>query len=606
MSTVQEIINAGLQRTDDAVYEAEQFVGELKNISGASYEWQSPQAPNISLNVDGRITSDVPTNNHADLDFYYADLVLNQMNALYPDSVPDADIQSESISDFNFQPEALDIPERPDFVRPQAPDGNVNLDDVTVSLGDAPVPVTETQHDEPAIPDPDSIDFEDFTIEAPELDYAAPTNQFEFVEQEYSSEFRDSLMEVLHDDMVNGGSGINPDDEQALFERARDREAVTYRDNQSQIARQFAARGFKMPTGVMAGLSARARDGFNAAMSGVNRDIMLRRSEMHTQARQFAIQAGTTLDNAKMAYHGSVMERAMNVARYVAQFGIEYHNLQVERFRDSLNLWQTISQVRTQWVDNAVKKTREYELKLEKMNLTDRRNGRRTELMEAMNRAVQVADQIRKADLEVGALQLENNKNRIEQSKLLTQNYSEIMRSNDAAARAYGEAIRAETLRNEPFRLNLEAHREERESKMDKVRMQQVSKDTEVNVQRGNLQRYEMRQQQYFKELDNAIRVASEKAKILGFNIEGWKEKMNAADRTASYELQAARENAELRFREHRAELERIRTDGELIRVTTDTKLSASKAGIGLYESLITGAQSALGTISVLTAEEEA
>lgn len=603
MSTVGDIINAAQARTNDAIYQANYFVDRLDNLAGREYTWDVGSVTYDPIVKNTVIESGARTN-HSYTEFVNQLVALgmvSDLDASMPAAIEVDDIVLENIADFNFAPLDLVIPDRPEFVNPQAPTGEVNIDDVSVDLGERPEVFTHLIHDEPALPDPDSINIEQFLIPAPEVDYITPTNQFSFVEEDYSSEMMDSLTTVIKDDIENGGSGINPDDEQALFERARDRESATYIDTNQKIARQFAARGFKIPTGAMAGLMARARDGFNAAMSGVNRDIFLRRSELHVSARQFALQAGISLEGALLSYHGAVMERAMNAARLVAQFGIEYHNIEVRKFADRLEQWRTLSAVRTQWVDNAIKKTREYELKLQKMELVDKRNGRRTELMNAMNRAVQITEEIRRTELEIGKFQIENNKMRIEQSKLLTQNYAEIMRSNDAAARAYGEAIRAETLRNEPFRLRLEAHKEERDTALTKLRMQEVHKNTKVDAQRANLDRYRMQLQRYSKELDNSVNVADQHAKMMGFDLEGWKLNLLAQDKDSEMFYQTQKAHNELKFEQYRSQIAGLRTDADILRTTTDITRNASEAGIGLYENLIMGAQSALGTISTLS-----
>lgn len=605
MATVEEIINAAQVRTDDAIYQANYFVDRLENLASRDYSWNVGVASTNDIVKLSNIYTGARTN-HSTASYVNQAVALGirpELDAAMPDEIPDNDITPENISDFNFTPVELNIPERPEFVNPQAPTGDVQIDEVSINLGDKPEVVMDLVHDEPVIPDPDTINIDQFLIDAPEVDYLTPTNQFDFTEQEYSSEFRDSILAVLKEDIENGGSGINPDDELALFQRARDREAATYRDSGQQIARQFAARGFKMPPGAMAGLMMKAGDNFQSALSGVNRDILLRRSELHVQARQMALQLGTTLENAMLSFHGTVMERAMNAARFVAQFGIEYHNIEVRKFADRLQQWKTHSDVRTQWVDNALKKTREYELKLQQLDLVDKRNGRRTDLVNSMNRAVQVAEDIRRTELEIGKFQIENNKLRIEQSKLLTQNYAEIMRSNDAAARAYGEAIRAETLRNEPFRLNLEAHKEERDTALAKLRMQEVHKNTQVDVARANLDRYEAKLRHYGKELDNAVNIASEYAKSLGFDLEGWKLNLLAQDKEAEYSLNTQRASASNKLELYRTQMEGLRTDANNLKVTTDIVRQAAESGIGLYEGLITGAQSALGTISVLTEE---
>jgi hypothetical protein len=600
MSTVQEIIDASLSRTNTAIQDANWFIDNLASIAGS---WTNQNYNNAAWNGFGtlNVATGAPVSTSK---------VIDQSSALYSGHIAEASIPPQvvfsgindhAIPDFTDAPVALVIPNRPEFVSPHAPSGSVNINEVNVSLGDKPTVYTTLTHDEPVISDYGSIDIGSYLVQNPEADYLVPTNTFSFTEQAYSSEFRDSLIEAISLDISGDGSGISPLDEQLLFERSRDREAATYKDASSSIARNMAARGFKVPPSAMVSLMEKAKDVFNKSMSSVNRDIMLKRSDLHVAARQFAINTGVTLDNAMLSYHGSIMERALNVSRFVAQFGIDYHNLQVQAFQDRLNVWKTVSDVKTQWVDNVLKKTKEYELRLSRMELIDKRNDTRTSLLNALNNAASVADNIRKAEIQLGNFQLENNRLKIEQSKLLTENYSAVMRGNDAAFNAYAAAIKAENLRNEPFALNLEKHKEQRATASNRLEIELKRKQSEIDVNSANLKRTSELANWYYKELDNSINVAGEQAKRINFDLDGWK-----------MQLEAAKHNSNLNLDTQKAGvagyLDTIRTniDGNTAvnrnwMALQEVKIRASDSSLRVYEGLINGAQAALGTIATLS-----
>gem|GEM_PF-7107313 len=519
-----------LDKDNQKIYDLNKFVDiDLKDedkVKSVSVDEPSdiPKSNPIATTVVNNFTlSTVDLSNVSTVRSTGATFVESKM----PESVSSTPIIPSNVSAITQTIQDISLPPLPTLATLTPPTGDVKLDDVTVTLSAAPVAVNNAVLTFSAIADPSVINVESYLIPNPTADYSVPSSQFTFVERDYSSAFKDSLLDALLKEMTVGATGINPDDELLLFQRGRDREAATYKDSSQQIARQMAARGFKIPPSAMMGLMNKAQDAMHKAMSGINRDIMLKRADLYVQARQFAIQQGVQLETAMLNYHGAMMERAMNAAKLVADFGISYHNLQVQKFKDSLEVWKTVSDVRSQWVDNAIKATKTYELKLEKLKLEGEQNNQRIQLQDSMNRAVDLANNIRKTELEIAGFKLENNKLRIEQSKLLTQNYAESMRGNMIAFQAYSEAVKAQTLKNEPIRLAIDLHREQRETVLSEFNMKAQAEELKLKTLEANLNRSNQLLQKYYKELDVEVEMVSEKSKRLGIELEAWKAKMD-------------------------------------------------------------------------------
>ena len=698
MSTVQDIIDAAQVRIDDAVTQANNFVDNLSSIAQTT-NWTMPtliqSVTNISVKdvVAGKVAIDniaaqnatagsvdnptditsstISTSDISDFTLSTADMsnVAAIRKSSPISSVPNvvsSEIDVNNVADFSATPQALEFPELPKFLEITPPTGVVELDTVDVTLSSAPDVFKNAEISDLTISDPDSIVVDKYLIPNPTADYLVPSNNFSFVEASYQSEFKDSLLDALLKEMTVGATGINPEDELLLFQRGRDREAATYKDSTQQIARQMAARGFKIPPSAMVGLLNKAQDTMNKAMSGINRDIMLKRADLYVQAQQFAIQQGVQLETAMLSYHGAMMERALNSAKFIADFGIQYHNLQVQKFKDQLELWKVVSDVRTQWVDNAIKATETYKLKLEKMKLVGEQNQQRIQLQDAMNRATELANTIRKTELEIGHFKLENNKLKIEQSKLLTENYAESMRGNMIAFQAYSEAVKAQSMRNEPVKLAIELHREQRETATAEFAMKTQREELKLKTLNANLQRSEQLLQKYYKDLETEMSIASETSKRLGIELEAWKEQVNIekinnhlkieVDKfnnqnqieskkiTEQFKLEASKLNAELstdvskvnaqlnvekskldaqmafEASKINAELgveaqnkstmlfiEAVKANNQSVQETDRSRISddrvavdAAQVGAEVMMSIITGAQSSLGTIATL------
>lgn len=92
---------------------------------------------------------------------------------------------------------------------------------------------------------------------------------------EFSSSIPAKLIDLLIN-MMSGLTGLNPGWEEAMWNRGRDR---LYREQwakEQQITGEFSRRGWSLPTGVEIGRMDAARFELQQALSGLNRDILIK------------------------------------------------------------------------------------------------------------------------------------------------------------------------------------------------------------------------------------------------------------------------------------------------------------------------------------------
>ncbi len=640
MSSVQTIINTAQSRTDSAVSDAGAYVNILRNISESwtsythNWDYTNTEAAHSDEVIKNLISNYAPIDNgksYIDEDtikvFDTTDSRAVAASAI-PLTVKTNEMQRHGIEDLEpLNIQDANIGMKPEYVRPDRPDTAISTPAITTNIQDSEAVTTSIRHEANSISEPDKINVEEYRIPAPDLNYTVPTNDFSFVEQDYSSEFRQSILGVLLDDVENGGLGIHTGDEKALFDRAVDREAGAYQEAHGATMRSFAARGFRLPPGAAAALLNKNNEQFNQKKSSINRDIMLQRSELHLQARQFAIQAGTTLDNALLSYHGSVMERALNVSRLSADFGIQFHNLKVKQFEDLINRWRSISDVKSQWIDNAVKATKEYELKLQKMNLVNQNNQTRTDLMQAtkeyelklqkmnlvnqnnqtrtdlmqaMNQAVEVAENVRRTEIQIAELEIKKNQLLLETSKQNTQNYLAFLEGNSNEFDAYVQYVKAENSRNDPNALRIEAHKEYRATIKDRHDRDFEHKKTQIAIMEANLKRSQQYVQGYLAELDHTVNAANTKARLLGVDLSVWETKLKAEQINQSNQLEADKFNISSDFERIKTNIQGKELEFNNWLSVNDGKVKASNSVLELYTNIISSAQNALGTIATI------
>ncbi len=173
-------------------------------------------------------------------------------------------------------------------------------------------------------------------IVVPNDDLLVPTHEFEYFEQAYQSTLLDPLKTKLLNDLLNGGTGIEPADEAALVQRARNRETELALSGMDAVGRSAAGRGFPLSPEERALHQARAHQDMQSKTSSLERDIYVDRASRSVENRRFILAQVKEIENVLIGFHQSVQERALNVARAAAEFAIAIYNTLVTRVRTRL------------------------------------------------------------------------------------------------------------------------------------------------------------------------------------------------------------------------------------------------------------------------------
>lgn len=191
------------------------------------------------------------------------------------------------------------------------------------------------------IPSVPTVDLPAFDATLPIDQLTEPTTSFDFVEHNYSSDILETIKAKLLGDLRNGGYGIEPNDELALWERARERELKAADAAIDEATAQIASRGFILPPGALFHTQQIAEQDALDKASTLNREIALARSDLYLKNRQFVIQQSQNLEAILIQYHGARAERALNAAKAQVEVGISLYNLRVQKFQALLDSYRT-------------------------------------------------------------------------------------------------------------------------------------------------------------------------------------------------------------------------------------------------------------------------
>ena len=238
---------------------------------------------------------------------------------------------------FEKPPEAPDlnipinIPAAPTFVAPPKPTRpNINTD---ITIPDAP---TIDYGKAPTLTDIDLPDFKPpamptFSAIAPTFDVADPTMVLNWAEPVYQSEVLADLTAWVREHM-QGGLGIPPAVEDALFSRARERLSVESHRAVQEAVDTWAARGFTMPPGMLAKQQAVVLEQSRLKAAELNRDVWIEATKMEIDGVRFAVQQGMALEQLLQNMHQNMVNRMFEAAKFLAQGMLEVYRAKVSAF----------------------------------------------------------------------------------------------------------------------------------------------------------------------------------------------------------------------------------------------------------------------------------
>ena len=209
-----------------------------------------------------------------------------------------------------------------------------------------------------------------FSAALPVDDIVAPSAVFAFSEQMYDSAMLDALKLKLMQDLSNGGYGIEPNDELALWQRATEREVRGAEVGVNELIRSFASRGMSMPSGALSAALQRAQQAVMEKTSSLSREIALKRADMYVENRKFTIEQVRGVEQMLMQYTGSLMERGLNAAKALVELGIASFNARVAKYQVTLETYKAAAQVYESLIRGALLQLESYKAQVEGARLT--------------------------------------------------------------------------------------------------------------------------------------------------------------------------------------------------------------------------------------------
>ena len=283
---------------------------------------------------------------------------------LEPGSAPVFSVGRPSLT-LPSTPSELAVPDiRPpsvstDLAFPDVPGELLSVSVVAPSLAerempDAPalqIPVFDAAAPDGAMPQPDDYvrTFESaYRNMAPSM-AAAIDGQIDALMKKINPQYEDQVarLEARLDLLMQGGSGLSADDEDAIYERSKARNDAEYRRVRQAAWTDAARRGFTLPDSALAGAVLQARQAASDNNARAALDIAIRQAEREQDNIRFAVsmsvQMRTAVLTAAVGYCQSLVainSMALDYAKSVLDASVQIYDTLARSYGMRLDAWK--------------------------------------------------------------------------------------------------------------------------------------------------------------------------------------------------------------------------------------------------------------------------
>lgn len=181
----------------------------------------------------------------------------------------------------------------------------------------------------------------------------------------YTSALLTQLGTKLSDWLANGGTGIPPHIEQALWDRERDREQTSLVAAERDVAKTDAMTGFAMPTGALAARIDKVRIEALGKIVTASRDVAIKQADLMVQNMRHAIQETLGLESKLLDMDNATKQRTFEACKYATEAGVQVYNALASAARAMTEIYNSEVQAYSAFIGAEVKKIEVYKAEIE-------------------------------------------------------------------------------------------------------------------------------------------------------------------------------------------------------------------------------------------------
>lgn len=354
-----------------------------------------------------------------------------------------APIAGMDIDDFTPVFDNLNIPDapapRPD---PRFPDAPVSA---AINIPDRPI------LDRPNMPNLVELVIPTFTYVPlpayndtnPEFEGSSVSAVLRWAETPYQVAILEEEMAVLRR-MWEGGTGLPPAVEQAMWERAASREDMAVARDVSAAATEFSGRGFTLPPGMLVNRIDAVRSEGAIRKQGLGREILVKVADTHIENLRFACTQAIASENVLIGLWDQMAKRQFDAAKIQLDSELALLNAQIAIYNAKQSAFANRANVRKMQLEERALEVQVYKVQLEGELAKGQINEQRLKVFLGLYEALKADVELFKAEMQGAQLESELQKNEVEKFKVEVMAVAEVIKADKLRYEGYESRIKGE------------------------------------------------------------------------------------------------------------------------------------------------------------------
>lgn len=435
---------------------------------------------------------------------------------------------------------------------PDAPGVNTAFDDPTLTVNlPAPPSLLSVSTSNFA-----GVNFPTIDTTIPTLTVVAPSVREYIPGSLYTSSLLTTVRDTLQDYIANGGTALPPAVEEALWNRAREREYRAMGDAVAELERMESL-GYAFPPGVYLNARMKITTEMGYTASTLSRDIAIEQAKLEQDNIRWATENAVKLEGDLIQYTNAVEQRSFESVKYATEAGIAIYNAQVQAYGAYLDAYKTKVAIYDAQIRGEMSKVEAYKAEIAAEQA-------KAEINTALVQQYKIQADVALANVEIYKAEIAGiqTKAQIEQLKIQifgeqVKAYATKVNAYTAGVEGFRASIQAEGAKQEAFKSQVDAYSAQVgasakviDAKIEEYKGQLTAKQTEWDGYKSAVQAASARAQATASVNQSLADMYKAEAAAVGtYNdvlTKQWQVSLDQAQRVTEIGISAAKANAEL------------------------------------------------------------
>jgi len=375
-----------------------------------------------------------------------------------PPVMPPLVLDVDDIPIFDVVIPAFSIPDAPDVVWPTLDATPPTATDITIPTAPSITLPALPSLDGVSVPSPPEITMPTFEGVAPSMDLTPPEPAFTWDEADYDSDLMQALRTKLLTDLQNGGTGLGAAVEQAIWDRALERQEVQTEKTYNEGLYLWASKGHSLPQGALVSRLAEIRARIDQLNEDLNNDILIEQAKLAQEYTILNIKEVINWEKTYMGHLNNVQQRAFEAAVKTVEMAILIYNAKIAAYNAQLEAYKTYAQVFEARIRAEIAKVEIYKAQVEGAKLSVEIRKALIDAYEAQVAGITTLIELYKAQMEAANIQAQYDRTRIEGYKAVVEAYGIRVGAVTSRYNAYQAQIAGEAEKANMYKTQVDAY----------------------------------------------------------------------------------------------------------------------------------------------------